>query len=127
MADTNTNLLIVNGTPIKCPSSYQYIRSSLDDADSTYRDANGKLQRCVIRDDIIKIQLSWNSANMDAQAVSTLIKAVDDPFFTVQYFDPYDGKMMTRQFYCGDKTLEMYSFIDGKPVWSNVSFNLISQ
>lgn len=121
------DLLIINGTPIKCPSAYQYTRSSLDDGDSTYRDANGKLQRCVIRDDIIKLQLSWNSANMDAVAVATLIQAVNDTFFTVQYFDPYDGKMMTRQFYCGDKTLEMYSFIDGKPVWSNVSFSLISQ
>jgi hypothetical protein len=123
--DDYNMLLVINGTTIKAPSAYKYTRSSLDDGDSSYRDANGILQRCVIREDIIRLDLEWNSADMDAFAISVLLEAVRQPFFEVSYFDPYEGMIMERQFYCSDRVLEMYSFIDDKPVWSKCSFALI--
>ena len=117
-------LIKINGTAIKCPSSFGYTRSDLD-VDS-YRDLNGNLVRNRIA---VKVQLTltWKAGAMDVQSMSTLLKAMDDVFFSVTYFDIHDGAMRTGTFYVSDRTAQMYSYINGVPVFNEISLTLIEK
>ncbi len=116
--------VLINGKEIKCPSSFGYTRSDLD-VDS-YRDINGNLVRNRVA---VKVQLSltWKAGAMDVQSMSTLLKAMDDVFFQVTYFDIHDGGMRTATFYASDKTAQMYSYIDNVPVFKEISLILIEK
>ena len=59
--------------------------------------------------------------------MSTLLQALDDVFFQVTYFDIHDGRMRTSTFYVGDRTAQMYSYIDGVPVFNEISLTLIEK
>ena len=116
--------ILINGKEIKCPSSFQYTRSDLD-VDS-YRDINGNRVRSRVA---VKVQLTltWKAGAMDVQSMSTLLTAMDDIFFQVFYFDIHDGQMRTGTFYASDKTAQMYSYIDGVPVFNEISVTLIEK
>ena len=114
----------INNKEIKCPSSFQYTRSDLD-VDS-YRDINGNLVRNRISTKV-QLTLTWKAGAMDVDSMSTLLKAMDDVFFQVFYFDVHDGAMRTATFYASDKTAQMYSYIDGKPVFNEISVTLIEK
>ncbi|MTP73996.1 hypothetical protein GMB70_14370 [Turicibacter sanguinis] len=121
------DLLRVNGNKIPTPSVLSYTRSALDDGEGTYRDIDGDLIRSRVRDDLIKLELTWYSASLTVATVAGLLQAFDDTFFEVEYFDPHDGEHVTKEFYVGDRTGTMYSFIDGKPVFKDIRFNLVSK
>lgn len=114
----------INGKEIKCPSSFQYTRSDLD-VDS-YRDINGNLVRNRIATKV-QLTLTWKAGAMDVQSMSTLLTAMDDVFFQVFYFDVHDGAMRTATFYASDKTAQMYSYIDGVPIFNEISLTLIEK
>ena len=116
--------ILINGKEIKCPSSFGYTRSDLD-VDS-YRDINGNLVRNRIGTKV-QLTLTWKAGAMDVASMSTLLKAMDDVFFSVTYFDIHDGGMRTATFYSSDKTAQMYSYIDGKPIFNEISLTLIEK
>ena len=116
--------ILINNKQIKCPSTFQYTRSDLDQ--DSYRDINGNLVRNRVA---VKVQLSltWKAGAMDVQSMSTLLKAFDDVFFSVTYFDIHDGQMRTMTAYVSDRTAQMYSYINGKPVFHEISLTLIEK
>ena len=116
--------ILINGKEIKCPSTFQYTRSDLD-VDS-YRDINGNLVRNRIATKV-QLTLTWASGAMDVQSMSTLLKAFDNEFFQVEYFDIHDGAMRVGTFYSSDKVAQMYSFVDGVPVFKEISLTLIEK
>ena len=116
--------ILINGKEIKCPSTFQYTRSDLD-VDS-YRDINGNLVRNRIATKV-QLTLTWKSGAMDVQSMSTLLKAFDDVYFSVTYFDVHDAQMRTATFYSSDKTAQMYSYINGVPVFNEISLTLIEK
>lgn len=124
----NQAFLTINGY-ILCPSAMSYTRSALDDGDSSYRDANGKLQRVMIRSDIEKLELTFFSADLTNEIVSDLLHATEPAFFKVQFFSPYEGKFVERTMYAGDKVLTAYRYDTktGRVVWQDITFSLISQ
>lgn len=117
-------LLKINGVAIKTPTSFSYTRQDFD-LDSA-RSVNGDMVRQRICTKV-KLELTWASGAMDVKSMSTLLKAVDDVFFQVTYFDIHDGAFKTSTFYCGDKTATMYSYVNGKPVFDEIQFNLIEK
>ena len=119
-----TSPILINGKEIKCPSSFGYTRSDLD-VDS-YRDLNGNLVRNRIA---VKVQLTltWKAGAMDVQSMSTLLKAMDDVFFSVTYFDIHDGAMRTMTAYVSDRTAQMYSYVNDVPVFNEISLTLIEK
>lgn len=117
-------LLKINGTEIKCPSSFSYTRQDYD-SDSA-RGIDGTLQRTRICTKV-KLELTWLSGEMDTASMSVLLKAVDDVFFEVTYFDIHDNAFVTKTFYVGDRTAQMYSYVNGKPVFNEISFSLIER
>ena len=119
-----TSPILINDKEIKCPSTFQYTRSDLDQ--DSYRDINGNLVRNRIATKV-QLTLTWKSGDMDVQSMSTLLKAFDDVFFQVTYFDIHDGTMRTGTFYVSDRTAQMYSYINGKPVFNEISLTLIEK
>lgn len=116
--------ILINGKEIKCPSSFGYTRQDFD-LDSG-RSITGEMARQRICTKV-QLQLTWNSGAMDVQSMATLLQAIDDVFFSVTYFDIHDGAMRTAMFYVGDRTAQMYSYVNGKPVFNEISFNLIEK
>lgn len=116
--------ILINGKEIKCPSSFGYTRQDFD-LDSG-RSITGEMCRQRITTKVA-LDLTWKSGAMDVQSMSTLLKAFDDVFFQVEYFDIHDGAMRTSTFYVGDRTAQMYSYINGVPVFDEISFTLIER
>ena len=106
----------INGTKIPTPSTMQV---DVIDVDSdSYRNANGNL----VRDRVAvkrKISCSWNWLSI--ADCSTLLTAVQDEFFDIEYLDPVTGSNVTKTFYVGDRTSPIYSLVDGKKGWKGVS------
>lgn len=118
------SLIKINGVPIKTPSSFQYTRSDLD-VDS-YRSLSGELIRNRVATKV-QLTLTWKSGAMDVQSMSTLLKAFDNEFFQVEYFDIHDGAMRVGTFYSSDKVAQMYSYVNGVPVFNEISLTLIEK
>lgn len=115
-------MLKINGVAIAAPKTFQ---PSINDVDGeTNRNANGEL----LRDRIAtkrKIELEWGP--LDDEECSTILKAVKDVFFTVEFPDPMEGKLIKKTMYVGDRTAPMYAFSNSKPKWSGLKMNLIEK
>ena len=112
----------INGIVVQLPSSITISYSDIDG--ESYRNAKGEL----IRDRIAtktKIETKWNF--LSNTELSTLLQSVKNEFFSVQYYDPYEGKVITKTMYVGDRTAPCYAQVNGKYGWKNVSFNLIQK
>lgn len=115
-------MIKVNGTTIKTPSTLQIDISDIDG--STERNANGTL----IRDRIAvkrKLNMTWNA--LTPQEMSSLLKAVQDPFFTVEYPDPMTGNNQTKTMYVGDRNAPMYRNLNGAILWQGLTMNWIEK
>ena len=117
--------ILINGKEIKCPSTFGYTRQDFD-LDSGRSAVTGELARQRICTKV-SLDLTWNAGAMDVQSMATLLQAVDAVFFQVTYFDIHDGAMRTSTFYVGDRTATMYSYVNGKPVFDEISFTLIER
>jgi hypothetical protein len=120
------NILTINGY-VLTPSELSYTRSALDDGDSTFRGIDGTLQRSVIRKDIEKLEVTFYSADLSTQVVKDLLHAIDDTWLTVTFFSPYEGGLITKTMYTGDRVLSAYRFDKNtnRMIWEDISFSLI--
>lgn len=112
----------VNGVAMPTPKSFNINISDLDG--ETNRNANGDL----IRDRIAtkrKIEIEYQP--LDSGEVSLILKAISPVFINVEYPDPQEGKITTKVMYSGDKSIPMYSIINGVPKWNGLKFNLIEK
>lgn len=115
----------INGKEIKCPSSFVYTRSDYD-SDSARSAITGELVRTRICTKV-KLDLTWKSGAMDVESMATLLQAVDDVFFEIEYFDLHDGKMRTMTAYCGDRTGQMYAYHEDRIIFEEISFSIIEK
>lgn len=118
------SLLKINGVAIVTPTTFTYTRQDYD-LDSA-RSVTGEMVRQRICTKV-KLELTWRTGAMDVQSMAILLQACDDVFFEVEYFDPHEGEFVTSIFYRGDITGQMYSFVNGQPVFDEVRFNLIEK
>lgn len=111
-------LLQVNGVDIATPSKLQVDLSDLDG--TTNRNAKGEL----VRDRIAvkrKISLEWPPlSNSD---ISTILKAVQNVFFSCTYPDPMEGINQTKTFYVGDRSAPMYK----NGLWESLKMDFIEK
>lgn len=118
------DLLKINNRQIATPSSFKYTLSDFDLESG--RNINGEMVRNRVTTKV-RLDLTWKSGAMDTKSMSVLLKAFDDVFFDVSYFDIREGQMVTKKMYVSDRTGNMYSFVDGKPVFDEISFALIEK
>lgn len=119
-----SNLIKINGVAIKTPSTFEYTRQDFD------LDSNRSVTGEMVRQRIctkVRLDLTWRAGAMDVQSMATLLQAVDDVFFEVEYFDIHDGAMRKATFYVGDRTASMYSYVNNVPVFEEISYSLIEK
>lgn len=114
-------MITVNGSGIRTPDSY---RVNLEDIVKGERNAAGNMsiERIATKR---KLELAWTYL-VDTD-MSTLLDAVKDVFFTVQYPDPETGALKSGTFYSGSKSTEGMTYVGAKMVWRSVKFNLIER
>ncbi|MDZ7370206.1 MAG: hypothetical protein ONB12_03445 [candidate division KSB1 bacterium] len=115
-------MLKINGVSIKAPSSFKVDIMDLD-GEAT-RNAKGEL----IRDRIAvkrKIECEWPALTMSE--ISTILQAVKDIYFQLEYPDPMAGTTITKTFYVGDRSAPMYRNVNGNILWEGLSMNFIEK
>lgn len=115
-------MLKINGVAIATPKVFKVRLHDIDG--ETYRNAKGELMRDRIGTKR-KLECEWPPLNMIQ--ISTLLKAVKDEFFVVEYPDPYEGTTVTKTFYVGDRTAPMLMQKDGQILWEGLSMNFIER
>lgn len=127
-------MLTINGVQMPPPSALQVDIATIDG--NTTRNARGEMIRDVIATKR-KLNLEWK--HLSESDISRLLKAIDKPFFTVSYPDPMEGKIITKTFYVGDRSVPVYQvkqetkIVDNKPtivyhpVWVNIKFNFVEK
>lgn len=115
-------MLSINGVAVATPKVFEVQISDLDG--ETNRNAKGEL----LRDRIAikrKINLEWGPLNDNE--ISTILKAVKDVFFEVEFPDPEEGKILEKTMYVGDRTAPMYNYNNGDPKWTGLKMNFIEK
>ena len=106
------------------PASCTFEIETLD-TENSGRSLNGLMYRDVITTKI-SLQLQWNTISVEE--MSSLLTVLSDTFFTVRYFNPISGTWTTDTFYCGNRTVPVYSCINNQIVYdSGFSVNLIQR
>lgn len=114
--------LSVNGVVLKTPKKFI---ASLEDIDSdSGRNANGDMIRDVITSKR-KLDLEWGP--LTDSEISTILKAIKEPFFQATYPDPEEGMIVTKTFYAGSKSTPTYSWHPTLPKWEGLSVNFIER
>lgn len=114
-------MIKINGVTIKVPSKMEIGLMDIDG--ETNRNARGEM----IRDRIAtkrKISCEWPA--MSQPEASTLLNAVKDVFFTVEFPDPMAGTT-TKTMYVGDRSVPMYRNLSGVILWENLKMNFIEK
>lgn len=106
------------------PSSCTFEIETLD-TENSGRSLDGLMHRDVITTKI-SLQLQWNTISV--AEMSSLLTALSSTFFEVRYFNPVQGDWTTDTFYCGNRTVPVYSCINNQIVYdSGFSVNLIQR
>ena len=115
-------LLQINGVDIATPKSLEV---SINDIDGeSNRNAAGDMCRDRIA---TKRKLTCEWPPLSNADCSVLLTAVKDVFFTVTYPDPATGGLQTKTFYVGDRTMPVYSYINGIIKWKGLKMNFIER
>lgn len=117
-------MLKINGVDIATPKVFKVDISDIDGESN--RNAKGDL----IRDRIAtKRKLSCEWPPLEMNEISTLLKAVKDVYFTVEYPDPVEGMFITKTMYVGDRSAPLFSYdkTKGKYLWQGLSMNIIEK
>lgn len=115
-------ILKINGTYVPDPSELQVEIMDIDD--DTTRNANGEIIRNRIA---VKRKLNCSWPSLKSSGMSTILQAVKNPFFTVEYPDPMVGGRVTKTFYVGDRQMPVYSQINGIVRWEGLSMNFVER
>lgn len=120
MANENRHLIKISGVPITLTSKKDTY-FDMDSGKSVRSWKTGILKRNRIRKNVLKFECSLE--NMDADYVDSVISLLDPQEFTVEGYDRYKKKRVTKTMYCSDRTTEDLETVNGTK--STMSFNLI--
>ncbi len=120
-----SGLLKINGVLVKTPKKFGVGIQTID-ADSSGRNAAGMMCRDIIASKV-KLELEWPPMS-DFEAAQILSK-IRGAFFSVEYPDPETTRQETKIFYCGDRSLDSYSWngLFEKIKWQGLSTNFIEK
>lgn len=99
-----TDLVVVAGTPLPEPSAYKGFTSTVVDS---ARNVEGYMVGAVVRDDIAKVDISWNylTAAQWASVLSLFTISAGGSFTnSVKFFDQTIGDYDTRTMYVSDRS-----------------------
>lgn len=114
-------MIKVNGVVISTPSNYS---ASIQDISKAERNAKGLMiiERIATKR---KLEVSWTY--LSQSGLSTLLSAITNVFFTVEYPDPQTGSLNTGTFYVGDRTAGSIDYQNGVMRWKDIKFNFVER
>ena len=104
------------------PSSLQWGLQSVSRSDAG-RDQKGKMH-VELQTRKRKIELSWSG--VDFATTAEILQAVNAETFWVEYMDALENKRVKKQFYVGDRTAPVHSYVENQRWYTTVSFNIIA-
>ena len=120
---SHSNMIRVNGVPIKTPSVFQPSLQDVSAADA------GRTQDALMHKNRVaqkrKIQLAWNMVT-PAEA-HEILSAFADEYFTVMYHDPWVGDVVVRTFYSGDQEAPVRIWTVNNKRYEQISFDIIER
>ena len=116
-----------NGTSVWLPDPKRGgLSISIQDLDASTTGRNQKGQ--LFRDRVaVKRKISYSAPPLSKAEMSSLLQAITDQFFTLEYPDPQTGGRKKITAYCGDRTAPMYSYINGKYMWEGLTVDFIER
>lgn len=106
------------------PSDMDFGRQSVSAPDAG-RDLTGKMHSMKIAEKET-ITVSWNYPR--PAIVKSALAAVEQyEYFSVKYPDEKTGNMVTKTFYCGDRTVSTERWSNKQKLYRKLSFKLIEQ
>lgn len=119
----NNNMIRVNGKKILTPSVFQPSLQDISAADAgrtqdtlMHKNRKGKKR---------KIQLAWNGVT--PEEAHQILKAFEDEYFRVTYYDPWEGMEITKTFYSGDQSAPVKTWTVNNKLYEQVSFDIIER
>jgi hypothetical protein len=116
-------VLKVNNVSMPCPSAFEW---SLQDVSAS---ESGRTDDALMHKNRVaqkrKIVLTWSS--LTASETSKVLKAFNNEYFDVYYWDAMDGKYETRKFYAGDRKAPVKNWWVGNQRFETVSFDIIER
>ena len=113
----------VNDTILPTPSTFEVTIQDYDSSEAG-RNSTGQLfrDRITVKE---KVAISWKV--LDAQQMKTILNAVTDVFFTVEYFSPKLADYRTATMYVGDRTVTAYTFSELGVKYTDFGISLIER
>lgn len=116
-----STLYSIKGVAMPTPSDFQV---GIMDISKAERNANAYL---IIERIATKRKLSIAYSYLSASQLSQILQAISPTSYQVTYLDPQTGSMRSSEFYSGDRSMGMVSFIGGVPVYRDIKFDLIER
>lgn len=116
-------ILKVNNTEFPNPSKMQVTIEDWD-ASTSSRLSNGELARDRVA---VKRKIEVEYSLLTGEQMSLILKATEDVFFSVTYFDPKENGMKTITAYTGNRTPSFYVLQDEKVLYRDFKFSLIEK
>lgn len=111
----------VNGSDVPVPNTFKWGLQDVSDPDAG-RTLDGVMHKNRIAQKV-KLELAWKYRS-NAE-MSTILKAFNDEYFNVTYRDPKENAVVTKKFYRGDASTNMYSWEFNGGLSETISFNVI--
>lgn len=114
----DSNLIEIGSFKVKELVKYNVNYSKLwKDAD---RNMNGDVSATMIG---VFPNIDVETKPLSESQVQTLCSALDQPYFTLKFWDPATGSQKTARYYASDYSIEMLSRVQG--IYGSVSFSVI--
>lgn len=114
-------LLTIGGVIMPTPTK---LGIGVMDLSKAERSSKGKM---IIERIATKKKLNISYSYLTGVDLEKILQAIAPTFYDVTYFDPVYNSFKTASFYCGDRNMDMVSFINNVPKFENVSFDLIER
>ena len=112
-------LVTISGVALPTPTDFQV---GYMDVSKAERNANGRM---IIERIATKRKLFLTYAYVTESDATSILKAISPTSYTVTYLDPQTRNLKSGQFYCGDRQLGMIDYINERPRYRDLNFNLI--
>lgn len=117
-------LKVNNVQLVASPSEFRVTILDLDDADSSVRTSDGRLNRDRVRV-IRQIEIGWSA--LTTVQIKQILDAMEDVFFDFTFPDPKAGGYITRKMYVGDRPSPVAFERNGVLWWKDLKFTLTEQ
>ena len=116
-------LFRINGVALDTPSSLEVLISDVDDTVHTDFEGTTYKQRLAV-----KRSISCGWPPMSNERMSTLLRLMDNSYFTLKYPDPRTGAQRSGTFYAGDRSVPMYiNYGNGNWLWQGLAVDFIER